>query len=65
MADTVTPGLIRETYGDEGFNDLIGFLMGLQPEGGCAGAEGSTNTATPAASPVAIPANTEATPGAG
>jgi hypothetical protein len=67
MADRITPGLIREQYGEEGFNDLIGFLMNLQPAGGC---DGSGDTATPVASPVASPVaidpeNNEATPGAG
>ena len=34
-ADQITEGLIRDTYGDDGFTALIDYLMGLQPEGGC------------------------------
>jgi cytochrome c oxidase subunit 2 len=49
MADVITPGLIREQVGDEGFNELIDFLGSLQPAGGCYGTEAS---GTPAATPV-------------
>jgi cytochrome c oxidase subunit 2 len=49
MADVITPGLIREQVGDEGFNELIDFLGSLQPAGGCVGTEAS---GTPAATPV-------------
>ncbi len=35
MADQITPGLIRDTYGDEGFNELIDYLESLHPEDGC------------------------------
>jgi cytochrome c oxidase subunit 2 len=65
MADVITPGLIRESSGDEGFNDLIDYLMSLQPAGGCVGtdaADGSPaadgSAATPVASPVASPVAT-------
>ncbi|MDQ3541836.1 MAG: cytochrome c oxidase subunit II [Chloroflexota bacterium] len=52
MADVITPGLIRERYGDDGFNALIDYLMGLQPAQGC---NNENPGATPAASPVASP----------
>ena len=52
MAEQITPGLIRDTYGDEGFNELIDFLETLQPEGGCIGSD-TVGGATPVASPVA------------
>ena len=55
MADQITPGLIRETFGDDGFNDLIDYLMSLHPDGGCVGEEGTALPATPVASPVATP----------
>jgi cytochrome c oxidase subunit II len=52
MAEQITPGLIRDTYGDDGFNELIDFLGTLQPEGGCIGSD-TVGEATPVASPVA------------
>jgi len=52
MADVITPGLVRETYGDEGFDALIEYLMGLHPPQGC---DNENPGATPAASPVASP----------
>ena len=54
MADQITDGLVRDTYGDEEFDKLIDFLMALQPEGGCVGTE-TVGEATPVASPVASP----------
>jgi len=53
MADQIAPGLIRDTYEEDGFNELIDYLMSLQPEGGCVGAEPADGQATPVASPVA------------
>jgi cytochrome c oxidase subunit 2 len=58
MADVITDGLIRERYGDEGFNELIDYLMSLQPAGGCVGTEGWSPVASPAASPSASPVAT-------
>jgi cytochrome c oxidase subunit 2 len=56
MADVVTPGLIRDTYGDEGFDALIEYLMGLHPPQGCTDENpGGTPVASPSASPVASP----------
>ena len=52
MAEQITPGLIRDTYGDEGFDERIDFLETLQPEGGCIGSD-TVGGATPVASPVA------------
>jgi len=59
MAVQITDGLIRERYGDEGFNELIDYLLSLQPEGGCIGDEAAAGApppgvlpATPDASPV-------------
>ncbi len=54
MATQITPGLIRNTYGEEEFNALIDYLMGLQPVGGCLdGSAAGTPGASPGASPVA------------
>jgi cytochrome c oxidase subunit 2 len=58
MADQITEGLIRDTYGDEGFNELIDYLVSLQPAGGCVGTEGWSPVASPAASPAASPVAT-------
>ncbi len=52
MADQITPGLIRDTYGEDGFNELMDFLSSLQPAGGC---DNPGAAATPVASPVASP----------
>ena len=55
MADVVTPGLIRDSAGEEGFNELIDYLMSLKPADGCAGEKSADGTtATPVASPVAV-----------
>jgi cytochrome c oxidase subunit 2 len=54
MADAITPGLIRDTYGEEGFNELMDYLSSLQPAGGC---DDPGAVASPVASPVS-----EATP---
>jgi cytochrome c oxidase subunit 2 len=53
MADQITDGLIRDNYGDDGFNELIDYLMSLQPEGGCVGTDGASPAGTPVATPVA------------
>jgi cytochrome c oxidase subunit 2 len=58
MADQITPGLIRDTYGEEGFNELMDYLSSLQPAGGC---DNPGAAATPEASPVASPVS-QATP---
>jgi hypothetical protein len=58
MADRITPGLIRDTYGEEGFNELMDYLSSLQPAGGC---DNPGAAATPVASPVASPVS-QATP---
>lgn len=58
MADQITEGLIRETYGDDGFNELIDYLMSLQPAGGCVG----TEAAEGAPSPGVLSATPDATP---
>ena len=60
MGEVINPGTVRDQYGDDGFNALIDYLMGLQPEGGCVGSEGWTPpVVSPVASPIASP---EATP---
>jgi len=62
MADQVTEGLVRESYGDDGFDALIDYLMALQPAGGCVGTEAAEGApppgvvATPAGTPAATPA---------
>jgi cytochrome c oxidase subunit 2 len=49
MATVITPGYIREQLGDDEFNALIDYLMGLEPAGGCdGGAPGATPVASPA-----------------
>jgi hypothetical protein len=61
MATVITPGYIREQLGDEEFNALIDYLMGLEPAGGCdAAASGATPAASPASSPAALPEGTPA-----
>lgn len=60
MATQITAGFIKNTFTDQGFDDLMSYLATLQPAGGCAsiGAVnhlGPDNVATPAASPGASP----------
>jgi len=61
MADVVTPHYIREQVGDEGFTELIDFLLTLEPEGGCYGENAGEGTpvASPVASPIASPVANE------
>jgi cytochrome c oxidase subunit 2 len=68
MSTQITAGLIRDNFGEQGFNDLMGYLATLQPAGGCEsiGAVnylGADNVLEPAASPEASPvASPEASP---
>jgi cytochrome c oxidase subunit 2 len=61
MATQIGPGIVRETYGEDGFDALIDYLMGLEPVQGCNNENpGATPIASPAASPVASPVATPA-----
>ena len=55
MAAVVGPGMIRQQFGDDGFNALIDYLLTLQPAGGCDNPTSATPVASPVASPVATP----------
>ena len=55
MADQITPGFIRQNFGDDGFNELIDYLTTLEPAGGCDNPQAAAPAASPAASPVATP----------
>jgi len=60
MSEQILPGMMREALSEEEFTLLIDYLMSLQPEGGCVGAE-SAESVAPGATPVASPvAETEA-----